>query len=105
MGDGTGLAEALLGLTGVGVLGVDEMPGELVVTVETTTTVVGCVVCGTRAVAHERIDVAAGGWIPQTCASQPASRPACPTRTSTRVCGFRPPAGVPIPRSAREWPA
>jgi transposase len=54
MGDGTGLAEALLGLEGMRVVEVVEGPGELVVTVETTATLIGCGRCGSRAVAHER---------------------------------------------------
>ena len=54
MSDGTGLAEALLGLEGFRVLAVDEGSDELVVTVETTATVVGCAECGTRAEAQDR---------------------------------------------------
>ena len=36
MDDATGLAEALLGLDGFRVLGVEETPSEVIVTVETT---------------------------------------------------------------------
>jgi transposase len=54
MVDGIGLAEKLLGLSGFRVLEVTETPGEVVVEVESTVTVVGCGECGTRAVAHER---------------------------------------------------
>ncbi len=57
MNDGTGLAEALLGLPGFRVLEVSETPDELVVVVETTTDWTGCASCGTRAVAHERMRV------------------------------------------------
>jgi transposase len=57
MGDGTGLAEALLGLSGFRVLEVTETPDELTVVVETTADVVGCGRCGTRTVAHERMRV------------------------------------------------
>lgn len=59
MGDGTGLAEALLGLDGFRVLEVSETPDELTVVVETLLVVVGCSRCGSRAVAHEgmRVDV------------------------------------------------
>jgi transposase len=54
MSDATGLADALLGLSGFRVLEVVENPDELVITVETTATLVGCGECGVRAVAHER---------------------------------------------------
>jgi transposase len=57
MDDGIGLAEALLGLPGFGVLAVSETRGEVVVEIETTVEVVGCRGCGTRAVAHERMPV------------------------------------------------
>jgi len=55
--DGTGLAEALLGLDGFRVLEVIETPAELVIDVETTAELVGCGQCGTRAEAHERMTV------------------------------------------------
>jgi transposase len=55
--DGTGLAEALLGLPGFRVLEVDETTVEVLIVVETTAEVVGCLRCGTRAVAHERMRV------------------------------------------------
>jgi transposase len=58
MGDGTGLAEALLGLDGFRVLEVAENTDELVVTVETTADFVGCGRCGTRAEAKDRLRVA-----------------------------------------------
>lgn len=54
MNDGTGLAEALLGLPGFRVLAVIEAAAEVVVEIETIVEVEGCVGCGTRAVAHER---------------------------------------------------
>ena len=54
MNDGTGLAEALLGLPGFRVLEVTEAEAEVVVVVETTAVIEGCAACGTRAVAHER---------------------------------------------------
>jgi transposase len=56
--DGTGLAEALLGLPGFRVLEVFEEPEELVVRVETTAAVTGCEGCGVRAEAQDRVDVA-----------------------------------------------
>jgi transposase len=58
MSDGTGLAEALLGLDGFRVLTVTETAAELVIEIETTAVVVGCGACGTRAEAHERMAVA-----------------------------------------------
>ena len=57
MGDGTGMAEALLGLDGFRVLEVSETPDELVVTVETTVDFVGCSSCGTRAESQDRARV------------------------------------------------
>ena len=42
MNDGTGLAEALLGLEGFRVLEVTETPAEVVIEIETTAEVVGC---------------------------------------------------------------
>jgi len=58
MGDGTGLAEALLGLDGFRVLEVTETREEVVVGIETMATVVGCGSCGTRAEAQDRVEVA-----------------------------------------------
>jgi transposase len=52
--DGTGLAEALLGLPGFRVLEVSETVEELVIVVETIVEVEGCCACGSRAAAHER---------------------------------------------------
>ena len=57
MEDGTGLAEALLGLDGFRVLEVTETPDELVIHIETTAVMMGCGSCGTRAEAHERMAV------------------------------------------------
>ncbi len=57
MNDGTGLAEALLGLDGFRVLEVSETPAEVVVEIETTADFMGCSTCGTRAEAHERMPV------------------------------------------------
>jgi transposase len=56
--DGTGLAEALLGLPGFRVLEVTETAAELVVTIETTATVMGCAGCGVRAQSQDRVRVA-----------------------------------------------
>jgi transposase len=57
MDDATGLAEALLGLDGFRVLGVDETSAEVIVTVETTADFVGCSACGVRAEAQDRVRV------------------------------------------------
>ena len=57
MNDGTGLAEALLGLDGFRVLEVSETPAELTIEIETTVDFMGCSTCGTRAEAHERMSV------------------------------------------------
>jgi transposase len=56
--DGTGLAEALLGLSGFKVLGVSETPEELVIEIETSAVRVACSSCGTWAEPHERMPVA-----------------------------------------------
>ena len=55
--DGTGLAEALLGLDGFRVLAVAETPAELVIDIETTAEFVGCVGCGARAESQDRMPV------------------------------------------------
>jgi transposase len=57
MSDGTGLAEALLGLDGFRVLAVVEGDDEVVVTVETVAAVVGCERCGVRAEAQDRTTI------------------------------------------------
>jgi len=57
MSDGTGLAEALLGLDGFKVLGVAESEDELVIAVETTASVTGCWSCGVVAECQDRIRV------------------------------------------------
>ena len=62
MNEGTGLAEALLGLDGFQVLKVTEMADELVIEIETTVTEAGCRECGTRAEAHERTS-SGGCWV------------------------------------------
>lgn len=91
MGDGTGLAEALLGLDGFRVLEVTETAGEVTIRVETTAAFAGCAACGTRAVAHERMTVAVRDL---PCFGRPARlvgvkrrwrcpEPACPAKTWT----------------------
>ncbi len=57
MSDGTGLAEALLGLDGFRVLKVTETLGEVVIEVETTADLVGCDDCGIRAESQDRMAV------------------------------------------------
>ena len=57
MSDGTGLAEALLGLDGFRVLEVTEFDTELVIEIETTAELSGCGACGTRAEAQDRMQV------------------------------------------------
>jgi transposase len=57
VGDGIGLAEALLGLPGFRVLAVCETPAEVVIEIETTAEIVGCPGCGVRAEAQDRMPV------------------------------------------------
>ena len=57
MTDGTGLAEALLGLDGFKVLGVAESEDELVIAVETSASVTGCWSCGVLAECQDRVRV------------------------------------------------
>jgi len=57
MEDGTGHAEAMLGFAGVRILDVEERPGELVVTAETTKRVAYCPSCQKRAKPHDRTEV------------------------------------------------
>ena len=58
MSDGTGLAEAMLGLTGFRVLAVTETEAEVVIDIETTVQFAGCATCGSRAEAQDRLPVA-----------------------------------------------
>ena len=55
MDDGTGHAEKMLGLVGVRILDVEECPGELVVTAETTKSLAYCPSCRRRAKPDLRI--------------------------------------------------
>ena len=55
MNDGTGLAEALLGLDGFKVLGVTEREHELAIAAETTASETGCWNCGVLADCQDRV--------------------------------------------------
>ena len=55
--DGNGLAEKMLGLSGLVVLDVEDVPGEVVVTVETTLREAFCSSCRKRAQAQDRLEV------------------------------------------------
>jgi transposase len=55
--DGIGLAEKMLGLSGLVVLEVDDAPGERVVTVESAQTRATCGSCRRRAEAQDRVDI------------------------------------------------
>lgn len=57
MSDGTGLAEALLGLDGFRILEVTEGSDEVVVQIETIVEIVDCGGCGARAQAQDRMPV------------------------------------------------
>ena len=57
MTDGNGLAEKMLGLSGVTVLDVHDVPGEVVVTVESSRTKATCPSCHKRAEAQDRLEV------------------------------------------------
>lgn len=80
MGDGTGLAEALLGLDGFRVLDVRETSDELVVMVETTAEVVGCMTCGVHRGARSRSRRCQGPGLLRTSGpitSREVARPGC----------------------------
>ena len=55
MVDGSGLAEAMLGLAGVGVIGVSEADGEVTIEVETTEAGAWCERCACRAESQDRM--------------------------------------------------
>ena len=95
MSDGTGLAEALLGLDGFRILAVTEGPAEVVITIETTAAVVGCNSCGVRAESQDRVavsirDLACFGrptrlvWVKRRWRCVEV---ACEARTWTETCG------------------
>jgi len=57
MSDGIGLAEKILGLPGLVVLGAEDVPGELLVRVESTREKATCPSCRKRAEAQDRVEV------------------------------------------------
>ena len=57
MDDGIGLAEKMLGLPGLVVLDVEDVPGEVVIQAESTRTKATCPSCRRRAQAHDRVEV------------------------------------------------
>src|SRR5271165_4126319 len=57
MNDGIGLAEKMLGLPGLAVLEVEDVPGEVVIQAESTRTKATCPSCRRRAQAHDRVEV------------------------------------------------
>ena len=91
MSDATGVAEAMLGLPGFRVLGVEEGAGEVVIAIESVGELVGCPRCGVVARAHGRTavdyrDLAAFGRPARLRWSKRRWRceePACATRTWT----------------------
>ncbi len=64
MSDATGLAEAMLRLDGFTLLDAREGAAELVITIETSTDVVGCAGCGVRAGAHRHEGIRPSGRAP-----------------------------------------
>ena len=57
MSDGTGLAEALLGLDGFRVIELTETDAEVTIRIESCSEVVGCTRCGVRARSQDRMTV------------------------------------------------
>jgi transposase len=97
MNHATGLAEAMLGLEGFRVLAVEETASEVLIGIESTTTLVGCPLCGVRATAHDRMmveyrDLAIFGRPTRLCWSKRRWRceePRCEAKTWTETsCGF-----------------
>jgi transposase len=95
--DANGVAEAMLGLPGFRVLGVNESPAEVVVWIETSVGLVGCPECGVVARAHDRMvveyrDLAAFGRPTRLVWNKRRWRceePVCGQRTWTEICvGF-----------------
>jgi hypothetical protein len=93
MSDATGVAEAMLGLPGFRVLGVEESAAEVIIRIETSTALVGCPGCGVVATAHDRMvvdyrDLAACGrparlvWAKRRWRCE---EPACAMRTWTET--------------------
>jgi transposase len=91
MPDASGVAEAMLGLPGFRVLGVEETAAEVIIQIETSAELVGCAECGVVAVAQDRMvveyrDLAAFGrparlrWIKRRWRCE---EPRCASRTWT----------------------
>ncbi len=57
MDDGIGLAENMLGMPGLVVLDVEDVPGEVVIQAEVTRSKATCPSCRRRAQAHDRVEV------------------------------------------------
>lgn len=57
MDDGIGMAEKMLGLPGLAVLEVEDVPGEVVIQSESTRTKTTCPSCRRRAQSHHRVEV------------------------------------------------
>jgi len=93
MADANGVAEAMLGLPGFRVLGVEESAAELIIRIETSAELVGCPECGVVATAQDRMaveyrDLAAFGrparlvWAKRRWRCE---EPLCATRTWTET--------------------
>jgi hypothetical protein len=120
MTDATGVAEAMLGLPGFRVLGVEESAGEVVILIEMVDEVVGCPGCGVIAGAHGRAavdyrDLAAFGrparlrwskrrWRCESACARPGPGPSPRPPSRRAVCSPTAPAPSAAARSA-ETPA
>ena len=93
MHDGTGFAEAILGLRGFRITGVHETESEVVISIETLDVAAWCTACGVKAEAHDRMrleirDLACFGRPTRLVWSKRRWRCGmreCPTRTWTET--------------------